>query len=89
MKNAQVLIGRFCLLSLLFLIFLSSSFAQSRSITGRVVTGTNVPLEGVSVRLKGSQTGTVTDRAGNYSIGVRGSSPVLVFSYVGLEEQEE
>ena len=88
MKNAQVLISRFCLLSLLFLIFHSSSFAQSRPVTGRVVTGTNVPLEGVSVRLKGSQTGTATDRAGNYSIGVRGNSPVLVFSYVGFEEQE-
>ncbi|MBO9681509.1 MAG: TonB-dependent receptor [Flavisolibacter sp.] len=53
------------------------------------VTGTNgVALAGVSVTIKGSATGTVTDDAGNYAISVPEENSVLVFSYVGYTTQE-
>lgn len=47
------------------------------------------PLQGVSVVVKGSATGTVTDSYGNFTIQLPpNSSGVLVFSYVGFETQE-
>jgi TonB-linked SusC/RagA family outer membrane protein len=53
------------------------------------VTGTNgVALAGVSVTIKGSNTGTTTDDAGNYAISVPDENSVLVFSYVGYSLQE-
>jgi TonB-linked SusC/RagA family outer membrane protein len=53
------------------------------------VTGTNgVALAGVSVTIKGSNTGTTTDDAGNYAISVPDENSVLVFSYVGYTAQE-
>lgn len=45
------------------------------------------PLNGVSVSVKGSTTGTVTDANGNYSISVP-EDAVLVFSYVGFNNIE-
>lgn len=41
------------------------------------------PLIGVSVVLKGTTIGTVTDIDGRYSINVSGSNPILEYSYVG------
>lgn len=45
------------------------------------------PLIGVSVVLKGTTIGTVTDVDGKYSLNVRGNNPVLEFSYVGYTSQ--
>jgi TonB-linked SusC/RagA family outer membrane protein len=44
---------------------------------------TGFPLMGVSIRLKNSNEGTVTDTRGDYEIDVPGKSDTLVFSYVG------
>ncbi len=58
------------------------------------VTGTvtsvedNQGLPGVTVLVKGTQIGTVTNTDGEYAIEVTGSNPVLVFSYVGFETTE-
>ena len=46
-----------------------------------------IPLPGVNVVIKGSNTGTTTDFNGNYQIDVE-SGDVLVFSYVGFTTQE-
>ncbi|RAJ99753.1 TonB-linked SusC/RagA family outer membrane protein [Larkinella arboricola] len=62
---------------------------QSRKVSGRVTSKTDgAALPGVNVVLKGTQTGANTDGDGRYSIDVSGSSPVLVFSYIGFETQE-
>ncbi|MEO8112402.1 MAG: TonB-dependent receptor, partial [Ginsengibacter sp.] len=45
-------------------------------------------IEGASVNLKGTSTGTITDTYGNYSLDVTQASPVLVYSYVGFLPQE-
>ncbi len=63
-------------------------FSQSRQITGRVTDDKGVPLSGVSVAQKGTNNGTVTSEAGTYSLTVSGASPVLVFTYAGMQPQE-
>src|SRR6185503_15647164 len=43
---------------------------------------------GVSVLVKGTVTGTVTDAEGSFNISVSSSDAVLVFSFVGYISQE-
>src|SRR5690606_24689626 len=45
-------------------------------------------LPGVSVLIKGTQTGTVTDVEGKFSLQVESATDVLVFSFVGFVSQE-
>ncbi|ANH83696.1 SusC/RagA family protein [Niabella ginsenosidivorans] len=75
-----------CLLGLLFLT--ASAAAQSKKITGKITDEQNKPLEGVSVRLKGSGSGTASNAEGNYSLNVPGTTDALVFSIVGYLEKE-
>ncbi len=49
------------------------------------VTSSDGPLAGVSVIQKGTSTATTTDANGNFELGVSGSDPQLVFSYVGYD----
>ncbi len=46
------------------------------------------PLPGVSVLVKGTQTGTTTDQDGVFSVAVPNQNSVLVFSFVGYLAQE-
>ncbi|MBC9797349.1 carboxypeptidase-like regulatory domain-containing protein [Sinomicrobium weinanense] len=48
-----------------------------------------MPLPGVSVLLKGSAIGTVTDLDGHYEIEVPDEQSVLVFTYIGFAQAEE
>lgn len=57
-------------------------------VSGKVTGLNGTPLSGVSITIKGANTGTVTDDAGNYSIMVPNENAVLVFSYVGYGSQE-
>lgn len=56
-------------------------------ITGRVITGDNKPLAGVSVHIKGTNVGTTTNEDGAFSIEAN-RGDVLVFSYVGYQAKE-
>jgi iron complex outermembrane receptor protein len=70
------------LLTCLVLIFTLAANAQT-SIRGTVTdAGTQLPLPGVSVTVKGSSTATSTDQNGSYSISAA-SDAELVFSYTG------
>lgn len=61
---------------------------QNNTITGTVVSATDgEPLIGVSIFVKGTNNGTVTDIDGNYSINVN-TGQTLVFSYIGFISQE-
>jgi TonB-linked SusC/RagA family outer membrane protein len=59
-----------------------------RTLTGRVTDEKNESLPGVSVLLKGTQRGTVTDADGRYRIDVPDGGATLVFSFVGYLSQE-
>jgi TonB-linked outer membrane protein, SusC/RagA family len=62
--------------------------AQERKVTG-VVTGTNnEPLPGVSISIKGTQSGYITDINGKYSISVPDDNAILVFSFIGYTKEE-
>ena len=63
--------------------------AQGLQITGSVISAEDgSPLPGVSVVVKGTTVGTVTDFDGNYSITVPQGANTLVFSFVGMRTQE-
>ncbi|MBX2921642.1 MAG: TonB-dependent receptor [Chitinophagaceae bacterium] len=57
-------------------------------IRGTVTSNTGEPLPGASVRLKGTNTGTTTDAAGNFSLNIPSSQGVLQISFVGYITQE-
>lgn len=65
-----------------------------RAFVDKVVTGTvtesqtGVPLAGVSVLLKGTNTGTVTDDRGAFRLTVPDAGGILVISYAGYGNQE-
>ena len=62
---------------------------QERTVTGTVIdAATKEPLIGVSIRIKGTGIGVVTDLDGNYTINIRNSRDILEFSYIGFASQE-
>lgn len=64
------------------------SIAQEKQVTGTVTDGeTAVPIPGVNVVVKGTNTGTATDFDGNFSMNVANDA-ILVFSYIGYENKE-
>jgi len=65
-----------------------NAILQPVTITGTVIDEYGESLPGVTIYLKGTSTGTVTDLDGNYSFDVDDPSKVLVFSYVGYLAQE-
>lgn len=74
------------------LLLLSATHSYSQQdliqIKGKVIDETGDALVGVSVRIKGNTTGgTATDKDGNYTLQASPSS-ILVFSYVGFDNQE-
>ncbi len=65
-----------------------TAFGQN-GLTGQIIDSNNMPLPGVSVAIKGTTAGTITDFDGNYSLNTKLSdSTILVFSYVGFKTQE-
>ncbi|MGQ7869339.1 SusC/RagA family TonB-linked outer membrane protein [Sunxiuqinia sp. sy24] len=77
------------LMFLFYLIFsVTTVFSQQNAITGSVTEAlTGEPIPGVSVIIKGTTSGTITDFDGNYTIEAA-NTDVLVFSFVGLAAQE-
>jgi TonB-linked SusC/RagA family outer membrane protein len=68
----------------------AASLANLRDVrvTGRVTSAeTGDALHGVSVAVKGSRSGTISDASGNYALTVPDNA-TLVFSYVGYETKE-
>ena len=60
-----------------------------KKITGKVVDTNGEPLIGVTIALKGSNRGTVSDVNGNFSLnGEEGKLNVLNISYIGYKDQQ-
>jgi len=64
------------------------SVATQKLIKGVVTEESGVSLPGVSIVVKGTTTGTVTDIDGKFEISVPNESSVLVFSFIGMLTQE-
>jgi TonB-linked SusC/RagA family outer membrane protein len=57
-------------------------------VTGQVLDATTKePIIGCSIKLQGSDKGAITDVEGNFSISVPDGNAVLVFDYLGYEQQ--
>lgn len=66
----------------------SQTWAQQKTISGKVTDDQGNPLSNVSVLVKGTKLGTSTDDQGNYTISVPPSARRLVFSGIDLASQE-
>ena len=61
---------------------------QQKFISGRVTDSSGGPLPGVSVVVKGTTTGVITDMDGKYSLPKVSENAILQFSFVGMKTQE-
>ncbi len=71
-----------------FLLAAQFLMAQTREVAGKVTDGSGAPLAGVSIRVKGTNTGTSSGNDGAYSINMPKGLNSLIFSYIGYEDQE-
>lgn len=78
-----ILLGTICIFACC-----NYAYAQQKQISGTVTDDKNVGIPGVSVFVKGSTTGTVTDINGKYQINVSSPESVLVYSFIGYTTQE-
>ena len=82
--------GKCSLVLLLLLTFSSSLLAQQPvRVAGTVRDSKGNPVSGVSITVKGGNTGTSTDSSGRYAIEAPSKQSVLQFSSVGLLPKEE
>ncbi len=61
---------------------------QNKEISGSVKDNQGLPLQGVSVVVKGTTSGTITDAGGLFRLSVPADSRILVFSFIGMRSQE-
>ena len=61
---------------------------QEKRITGKVTDKTGAGLPGVSVMVKGTTTGILTDIGGNFSFLIPADAKTLSFSFIGMISQE-
>jgi TonB-dependent SusC/RagA subfamily outer membrane receptor len=64
--------------------------AQTKVITGTIISSVEGegPIPGVTVQVKGTTIGTITDANGKYTLTVPENATTLVFSYIGMKKQE-
>ncbi|MEI8205002.1 MAG: carboxypeptidase-like regulatory domain-containing protein, partial [Bacteroidota bacterium] len=61
---------------------------QAKSITGKVTDQTGTSLPGVSIVVKGTTNGTISDNNGNYSFSNLPANATLLISFIGMKSQE-
>lgn len=80
---------KIALLLAFFAMGLQILLAQTKEITGKITSaddGSSIP--GVSVSLKGTTLGTITDMDGAFRLKVPQDGKILIFSFVGMTTQE-
>ncbi|MBI0401073.1 SusC/RagA family TonB-linked outer membrane protein [Cyclobacterium marinum] len=72
------------------LLMVASSFANGEpiNVSGTVTSSSGEQIPGVSILVKGTVIGTVTDLDGTYSLNVPSEDDILVFSSIGYLTQE-
>lgn len=66
----------------------TSNLQQQKSVTGKVTDSSGSSIPGVSVVVKGTTTGTITDVNGNFSLSNIAPDATLQFSFVGMKSQQ-
>jgi TonB-linked SusC/RagA family outer membrane protein len=77
----------FCLKLLILVALAQIAIAQSKTVKGKVSESGGVPLPGVSVKVKNSNSGSITNDMGEYTV-MASQGSTLVFSYIGFKTQE-
>lgn len=85
--NAHNLLRALCFPAL-FLLCVTAVSAQTRTVTGKVLTSAGTAVEAASVIVKGTSIGTATNKEGAFSINVPSGSSILVISYIGYQPLE-
>nr|WP_305953295.1 TonB-dependent receptor [Emticicia oligotrophica] len=75
------------MLSLAVVCSIQFAAAQGKAVSGKVSDAGGNPLPGVSVTVKGTAQGAISDAAGKYSVQAANGA-TLVFSYIGYKAQE-
>jgi TonB-linked SusC/RagA family outer membrane protein len=82
MRKLQLLAG-------IFLLSTQIAWSQTKTISGTVTdVKQGIPLPGVSVVVKGTNSGTVTGADGTYQLSVPEKATTLIFSYLGFGTKE-
>ena len=75
-------------LCLFFGLLFLTSHAQQKTITGKVTDQSGQQLPGVTVVVKGTTIGTVTNTDGAFSLSIPQNAETLQFSFVGMRTQD-
>ena len=67
---------------------IEKSDTKQQTISGKVTDSSGSSLPGVTVVVKGTTQGTITDPDGNYTLSDVSSDATLVFSFVGMKTKE-
>jgi TonB-linked SusC/RagA family outer membrane protein len=65
-----------------------SEIQQQKTVGGKVTDSSGAPLPGVSVVVKGTTTGVISDSDGNFKLINVQNNAILQFSFVGMKTQE-
>jgi hypothetical protein len=87
MKNKK-LIKVMAVMTGTLLLFIQSLFAQNIGVTGTVKAENGEPIVGVSILVKGTSNGVVTDLDGKFTLRNVSSNATLVFSCIGFAHAE-
>lgn len=78
--------GKCVLTLLLFMVMVSSAFAQQTQVNGTITDDSGEPIIGANVKVKNQTLGTITDFDGKFMLKVKIGTPLLI-SYIGYKSQ--
>ena len=93
-ENSLAMLAEKSFFRKLFYFFILSSITCTTLSAQQIITGkvqsddSSSGLPGVNVTVKNSNSGTMTDFEGSYSIEIPSDNAILVFSYIGFKTQE-
>ena len=76
------------ILPLLCVLLTQIAFSQNRIVTGKITDDKGSPVQGATVTVKGSKSGTATDANGSFRLSVDQNASTLVVTSVGFGRQE-
>src|SRR5690606_38422314 len=77
-----------CVLTLMILLVSQLVFAQTRTLTGKVLDEAGAPLVGATVKVKGTTLATTTDNDGVFTLEVADNAQTLEVSFIGYTMKE-
>lgn len=82
------MVVRILIVFILFFSLPTTLFCQEITVRGKITSQNNESLPGVTIVIKGTSSGTVSNHDGDYILPNVSGNTVLVFSFVGMHTQE-